>query len=109
MIQVKNATCIGGKIWKNLHGLKIHETKMCQKYLMKKQVVQCTRVSPSETKEEQFHSVKSFQVPKVLAPVKTYEHCCVKWHQACKDDLWQKFDNDADRNNSQRSYGSCLQ
>lgn len=49
-IQTTNLRCICGKVCKNPHGLKIHQTRM--KCLRKEPIVQRTGFNPGETQEE---------------------------------------------------------
>lgn len=65
-----NMTCICGKLCKNQHGLKIHQTRM--KCLEWESEVQRTGPGPGETQEEPgqeaSHRAQSLHIPESLNP-----------------------------------------
>ncbi|XP_075304756.1 retrovirus-related Pol polyprotein from type-1 retrotransposable element R2 [Odontesthes bonariensis] len=94
-----SAVCLCGKVCKNPHGLKIHQTKM--KCLTGTQVVQRTGPVPSETQEEpgqeSTHSAQTLHAPQVLPRFKHFEHRWVMWPAASKEREWLQFDEDLDQ------------
>lgn len=88
-----------GKVCKNLHGLKIHQTKM--KCLTGMQVVQRAGPVPDEMQEEagreSTHSAQTLHAPQALPRFKHSEHRRVMWPAANKEGKWLQFDEDLDQ------------
>ncbi|XP_053332775.1 uncharacterized protein LOC128506382 [Clarias gariepinus] len=93
----KQCTC--GKVCKNIHGLKIHQTKM--KCLLGAGATQRTGAQPGETQEEPGpespHSARNLQVLSTNPLNIKSGRRRIKWPAATMTSLWKQFDDDVDQ------------
>lgn len=88
--------CICGKIYKNVHGLKIHQARM--KCVEKEKEVQHTGPEPGETQEpsqESPHRAQCLPAPQSSNPSRIVQQLqWIKWPSASKGGEWSQFDRD---------------